>query len=408
MIRRRLPRELDRGHRRGGQRPGAYPAPPGGVVGSCLQHDERAADGAVRTGAVFAPAAAAEGITQGWEHSFVHPADTPFRFALDRAHVRIEKLWYDHRLLVPVEVRELDWTYTNWYALGNYPHAWTTGTGGMRQYELYEAQTTDTRAYSVVRDRFLSGGVGDGMLRYLGGVRTYVASPAPPATVTIGFAWTCQGDSQAFRAPGLPWIRLVLYGQGLRLTGDPVTTSEQAVHAWERAQLMGTTPTTETAPVGCYPWECQYGATVIPVATGAIREVQSPDRQYFPVVAWPDQVPLGKIDDVHSSAGNLLCLETIEPDAPALLEQDVPGMVPGPLQKYLRYYVLYRAFNRQGEGYMPQLASVWQARYQMGALVLQQFGWLQRADHTQARQPVSVRGRPPRPRLPSHYPSLGV
>jgi hypothetical protein len=129
-------------------------------------------------------------------------------------------------------------------------------------------------------------------------------------------------------------------------------------------------------------------------AVGVIRAITSPDRQYWPVVEWADQVPLGKPDRLQSSVDALLILEVIEPDTPALHEEDTPGMLPAQLQKYLRYYTLARAFNRAGPGYQPLLAAFWLARFQRGVQVMRRLGFLARKDAQYARQPETVRGRP--------------
>ena len=354
-----------------------------------------------------------EAITQGWERSFLNPAFTPFRFTMQRNHLRVTKMWYAHRLLLPLATKELDWTYTNWYSLGNYPMAWVVGTDAQRTYEIYEIQTVDPRVYAQTRDSMYFSTPADGNLRSISGARTYSVSPDAGLTVptTIGYAWSTEGDAGALQRS------MLLAGDGLRLTGNPATSGEQGVHAWELQQVNGLLPagtaaggtaageTADTQALGCYPWEVGYGAQAIPLALGTVRAIESPNRQYWAVPYWHDQVPLGKLDTVSSSEG-LLVLEDIEPDAPALLPSDTPGLIPPQLQKYLRYYVLYRAFNRQGEGYMPGLAGVWQARFQLGLMTLRAFADIQRRDKTYARQPVVTRGRPPRPRLPGSYPSV--
>jgi hypothetical protein len=142
-------------------------------------------------------------------------------------------------------------------------------------------------------------------------------------------------------------------------------------------------------------------------AYGVIRSIDSDDRQYWPVVEWPDQVPLGKIDRLQSSVDALLVLEVIEPDAGELTEQDTPGMLPQQLHKYLRYYTLARAFQRQGPGAQPLLAAFWLALFQRGVAVMRRLGFLARRDASYARQPETGRSRPQRPRLPSTYPRVG-
>ena len=350
-----------------------------------------------------------EGITQGWERTFLNPAYLPFRFMLPRNHLRVVKMWYAHRLLFPLGVIELDWTYQNWYSLGNYPLAWVPGAADDRTYDLYEIQTTDTYDYAIRRDSQYFNTVSDGMLRSISGSRTYGFAYDDNASKTIAFAWTCEGDANQLQNVGtLPYTKFFFRGPGMRVTGDPATGNYQGIHAWEKEQLNGVaraSQTVETKPVGCFPWESRYGASVLPLGYGPVRAIESPDRQYWPIVAWHDQIPLGKLDDIHSSNA-LMVLEDIEPDAPLLTPGDTPGLLPPQLQKYLRCYVLFRAFNRQGEGYNPAMAELWQRRYLMGEQVLRRFGWIQRQDKNYARQPVHVRTRPPRPHLPSHYPSI--
>jgi hypothetical protein len=57
----------------------------------------------------YTSTAASAGLSQGWERSYLDAAYTPFRFAVPRGgHTRIAHLWFDHTLLVPVAVQELD------------------------------------------------------------------------------------------------------------------------------------------------------------------------------------------------------------------------------------------------------------------------------------------------------------
>ena len=256
------------------------------------------------------PQASSEGVTQEWERQWVNPGGVPFRFALPRDHERIVALYYDHRRLVPVAVRDLDGLWQDWRSLGGYPLTWVLGTGRTRTFEIYEIVTTDAQAYSTPRNF--------GMPRRFSGSRTYQAATA--------------------RQFGVP------------------------------------------------------------------RTLSSPDRQYLATTG-----TLGRPVAYHSSASNLLVLEVIGPELPDLLEDDTPRLVPSQLQKYLRYYTLARAWERQGEGRQPALAALCDQRFQRGVQVLRQLSWLTQQDHAMARQPVDAqgRGRPPRPRLPASYPAVG-
>lgn len=118
------------------------------------------------------PTAASEGLSHGWERAHVNPTHVPFRFGLPRDHGRIVKLWYDHKLLLPVDTRELDATETQWISLAGEPLAWTLGTGRNRTIEVYEIVTVYTST-----DYAYSGAYfGLGTARSLSGSRTYTAS----------------------------------------------------------------------------------------------------------------------------------------------------------------------------------------------------------------------------------------
>lgn len=271
----------------------------------------------------YAVTQSSEGITQGWEREFVNPTYTPFRFALRRDHSGIVRMWYDHRVLLPVSVRELDATYRQWTSVGNYPLAWTIGTGDERTFEVYEVQVVPTEDYGHTWDTLhpqLRG-----MVRQVTGSRTYTVEEDPEA------------------------------GQ----------------------------------------------------ATGLVRDITSPDRQYWPIVETASQEVYGKPDKMASSTGALLVLETITQDVTTLTENDSAGLLPAPMQKYCRYYVLARAFGRQGEGYNPEIAAIFAAWFESGTRIMRRLGMLARKDAQWARRPVVTRGRPPRPHLPSGYPYVG-
>lgn len=132
----------------------------------------------------YTPSVGSEGISQGWERQFINPTYTPFRFALPRNHGDIVRMWYNHRILLPVSVRELDSTYRQWTSIGNYPVAWTTGTGDDRTFEAYEVQTIPTNDYEYVWDQpsyYLRG-----MVRHISGARTYTVVNDSHATQAVG------------------------------------------------------------------------------------------------------------------------------------------------------------------------------------------------------------------------------
>ncbi len=133
---------------------------------------------------------------------------------------------------------------------------------------------------------------------------------------------------------------------------------------------------------------------------GIPRAIWSSQRQYHNT-----NLPIGRPFRWGSSDGQLMLLEVITPDVPYLRESDRPWLIPKQMQKYLCYYVLSQAFNRQGEGYQSGMAAFCGQRAQRGVALLRQLGWLGRYAQQFARQGIiQYVGRPPRPRLPSAYP----
>jgi len=153
-----------------------------------------------------------------------------------------------------------------------------------------------------------------------------------------------------------------------------------------------------------YAWESASGDTV---PYGIARRLSSPDRQYLPRWGETDRNPVGRAGWIAGSQDALLLLEAVIPDQGTLLEADELALLPPQLAKYCRYYALFRAYNRQGEGYHPLLAAWYEQRYMRGVVLLRKLHQLAMHDRQVARQPVqSGRRRPPRVRLPSNYPAV--
>ena len=82
-------------------------------------------------------------------------------------------------------------------------------------------------------------------------------------------------------------------------------------------------------------------------------------------------------------------------------------LLPPQRAKYLRYYTLFRAFNRQGEGYDGLMAAFFEQRFHRGITFLRRLQQIARRDRQAARDPIQAqRRRPPRVRLPSNYPAV--
>lgn len=153
-----------------------------------------------------------------------------------------------------------------------------------------------------------------------------------------------------------------------------------------------------------YSWTSESGDTV---PYGIARRLSSPDRQYYPRVDEPLRHPFGRSAWFASSVDNLLVLEARIPDESSLTEDDEPSLLPPQMTKYLRWYTLMRAFNRQGEGYDGAMALFYHQRMQRGIAFLRRLHQLARKDRQTQRDPVTRgRRRPPRVRLPSTYPTI--
>ena len=136
---------------------------------------------------------------------------------------------------------------------------------------------------------------------------------------------------------------------------------------------------------------------------GIIRDISSPDRQYLAQPTW--QPPYGRALVWGSSAHVVMLWEVVLPDHQLLREEDTPEMIPAPLQKYVRCYVLWQAFGHQGEGEKPELAAWFEQRWQRGVTMMRRLGIVTRRDRGYQRVPLNRQSRAvPRPRLPSDFP----
>jgi len=136
---------------------------------------------------------------------------------------------------------------------------------------------------------------------------------------------------------------------------------------------------------------------------GTISGISSPDRQYLPVKSLTDSY-LGIPYKWQSSVDSLTITETVLPDRD-LGEDEAIDYLSSRLIKYLRYFTLYMALGRIGEGYNPKLSDHYKKRFDMGITVLKRFSNLAHRGRTFSRYPVTEsNAKPPRPQLPSFYP----
>lgn len=336
------------------------------------------------------PSAALKGFTQEWERAHLAgDTDRHYRFSFPKNHERIYRLMWDDRVLLPISVRELDESDVAWQARVGEPQWWTTGTGRVTSVEVYAIVTDYGQAYALYESDH-------GLPRQVSGLRTWAVSVVKPPVV--GYASTTSGDFTG---------RLLLDGPGVRITTAAVDTSEGfGTQKWEAEFLDGKTTFTAGVTVGTYAWESEYGAAAITLALGTIRSVVSEDRQYLGVSSDPSvESMLGRVLDWRSSDDALLVVEIIVPDT-ALAETDVPALIPAPMGKYLRYYVLARAFGRAGEGHSTILADHFLRRFLRGVAVMRRLADVAHKDRVYQREEVAPSSRRvARVDLPSEFPS---
>ena len=341
------------------------------------------------------PSAALTGLTMQWERAHTTETDRHFSFGLPADHERVRRLEWNNRVLFPASVREFDEVDDAWMRRVGDPTWWTAGVGAVRSVEVYEITTAYIQAYQLIDYTA-------GIPRELSGERTYTFE-VDTYNPSNAYAYATQGDKDAL----VQSSSALLIGMGYQFTVAPADkTLGFVVFAWEVEHLDGSTVTTQTTGgvIGMFPWESEFGADAIHFGLGGVRSITSPDRQYVPMVSEAAPLALlGGIRDWRSSADNLMALEVVVPPTD-LGETDAPVLVPTPLQKYLRFYVLSRAFGREGEGQNPKLAEHYEQRFQRGVNLLKRFGDSAHADRVYRRQEASVgRGRPPLVRLPSQF-----
>lgn len=179
------------------------------------------------------------------------------------------------------------------------------------------------------------------------------------------------------------------------------------IHPWEPEVLSGATTFTASVTIATYTWEQAHGGTAFTLAVGQPRSVSSTGRQYLPITSDATLgIFLGRIMDWRSSEDSVFALEVVVPDAD-LVDADTPTLIPAPMTKYLRYFVLARAFGRPGEGRQPVLADFYSRRFLRGVDLFRAMGDVARNDRTfQRQEAVPSRTRPAYVRLPSTYPSI--
>lgn len=332
------------------------------------------------------------GITQMWERSLVS-SDRHYQVTLPQNHEIIQRVAFDNKVLYPSTVRELDELRTKWYQQGTQPHWWTNGTGRVNTVELYEIQTEYSQAYAPIDY------ADHGFARSFSGSRSY----AVESSVGNAYGYTTSGDGEALRLA----TSALLSGLGWQFTlaaSDADFT--YCTHIWERELVEGSTTFTESPGYVCtYHWEAIMQNQEPPVfGVGTIRSIESEDRQYWAQNASNSAAFYGGIRQFQSSEDALEIWHTVVPRVD-LTEQDTPDLLPAQAHKYLRFFVLAKAFGRQGPAMNLQLSSLYQAQFEKGVSTWAKLTNLAKDDQILGREMVDDvrRTRVPLVRLPANY-----
>lgn len=139
---------------------------------------------------------------------------------------------------------------------------------------------------------------------------------------------------------------------------------------------------------------------------GLPRRIMSADRQYVPTTFAHGGIQrTGTARRFTSSDDNIAILQTIGSNR-SLTFDSFPDLIPSQLRKYMRFYVLSKAFSKNGEGQRWPVATLYRDRYDRGVALFAQLKTLTTRDRTYRREESQSRStrRPAQIRLPSNYP----
>lgn len=335
-------------------------------------------------------------VSHQWERAYSGEVHQQYTVALPRNHDRIKRVAFDDRKLWATSMRDLDSPGNDWPQEGGEIDFWLLGAGRARSIELYQIQTSYSQEYEQLNaDR--------GIPRQFSGARTYITDPID---IPTGYAYFSDGDVQHLSTSAIS-------GVGHRITRVTTTATVQryATQVWEIEQLEGESDLSTGATLPSYSWETAHDDDLSPYsfAVGNIRGITSPDRQYL-LNQYNLMAPFGALREFKSSVDSLMVQEVVVP-AIDLQESDTPDFLPPQLLKYMRDFVLARAFSRVGEGHRGDLGDHYMRRFKRGVktfMMLEDSGHRARLWQREgSRRGDSIAGRtPPRVRLPSNFPRI--
>ena len=342
-------------------------------ISACFKWECEALEG-------IAPTNSANCVTQLWEIAFSSDFEQHCRLVLSKQHERPLKVYHDDKRLLGASTREMDTLQTEWWKQTGDPIFWFPSEGGRDgSYEIYELDTGYTQSYDL-RDSEQ-------------GTPRRITSDA---TRTYGVDSSLDRWDYAYSGGGDSGMAL---GLGFRFTSPTAGGVLDAVFLWEITEVDGGTAFTGSeATVGTHWWEDDAAQFI---AVGLIRGVSSPDRQYIPA---PYATTLGVARDFKSSVDAVTIWEIIV-SATELNERDELSLIPRQMAKYIKFYVLSRAFSRKGRGFQPDIARHFTALFQLGVALLSKIGNLGFVDRNYAREMVTPTAgyRPSLVQLPPEF-----
>jgi hypothetical protein len=353
-----------------------------------------------------------QGITQQWERFNISgDADRNYDLVFPRNINSPSRVRFNNAIMLPISTLELDQVHLNWPSFVGMPYWWTAGTGRVQSIEIYRIQTDYTQAYQLTYPQYYES---VGMPRYWSGSRTY-AQDLTAVSASNSIAYTTSADAQVL-ATVRPKAETII-GMAARITLYQATDTGLSfcMQPWEYDTLTAASTIRTGGTVGCFAWSAQLtvivgsnttqGADAIPFAVGMPRQLSSPDRQYLPVMRGSGVMTVtGTIREWGSSDGNFFVTYNAINQSD-LGVNDAPDLLPSQISKYLRYYVLWQAFGRQGEGYREDLAEHWYQRFERGAKFMRKIADVAYTDHIYVREEVGQQDtrRVPHVQLPPQF-----
>ena len=330
------------------------------------------------------PTTSVAGITQPWE--IAHQAtDRPLPFPAPHGHLRTIKASWDLRRIGGTTTKDLDDLEYDWWTDTGLPQWVWADTLGSRQFGIFPLHAGYNQSFA------LGGTIPNGSPREYSGDRTYGFSSIDPC-LRLFNGHTCSGDELHAISPSWRFTRKA---------SDSSTSFP--THIWEEEIVEGSLTFSASETIGSFGWEDEHGAQNVPDCfilgiprTFSGRDYMADDPAYGTPRSW--QSTDGQLGLWHS---------TIPADV--VEETDSPNEIHPRLHKYLRSYICWKAFDRQGPGRNPKLAAFYRIHFNVGLKVFRMVAQAFMREIEFRRETfATVDRRPPRVTLPPEFPRVLV